>query len=299
MFCSGRSETVYMLNPFVQVNRLTRELSLLRAAQNASVVSNTSSTSAANSTHEHGGEASLLSGSGFSIPTSRRHHRTSSATSQGLAQLGSSYEGRSHHGRPPPQPLSLSRQDSTASRRSQTNSPGPQAVLDPLSYFQHHRIPHPPTSVPVSSVGATPGSVSGSEPFSPALMPATSRYEETAFYRNELDTAKKENEMLKRRIRELERQLRDGRASEAASRPRSDSTSTAASLSITPGGGTSIAGPRESGVPSHQRPERERGLTSQSVLSVAGSVGVGVPEDEVKVGESAASGGGNNSKEEK
>ncbi|KAF5648367.1 hypothetical protein F52700_1059 [Fusarium sp. NRRL 52700] len=267
------------------VNRLTRELSLLRAAQNASVVSNTSSTSAGNSTHDVP-EQSLLSGSGFSIPTAR-HHRTSSTTSQSLGnqQLSSSYEARIHAPRPSHAPP-LSRQDSTASRRSLTNSPGPQhSSLDPSNYFQHHRIP-PPTSIPPSSVGATPGSVS--EQLSPGLMPATMRYEETAYYRNELETAKKENDALKRKIRELERQVRQRRASDA-SRPRSGSASTSASVSVTPAGGASIAGPRE-GLPIRPGGERERGMTTQSIASVA-SVGVGVPEEELKVGESAASAG--------
>ncbi|EWY88985.1 hypothetical protein FOYG_09969 [Fusarium oxysporum NRRL 32931] len=267
------------------VNRLTRELSLLRAAQNASVVSNTSSTSAGNSTHDVP-EQSLLSGSGFSIPTAR-HHRTSSTTSQsfGNQQLSSSYEARIHAPRPS-QATPLSRQDSTASRRSLTNSPGPQhSSLDPSNYFQHQRIP-PPTSIPPSSVGATPGSMS--EQLSPGLMPATMRYEETAYYRNELETAKKENDALKRKIRELERQVRQRRASDA-SRPRSGSASTSASVSVTPAGGASIAGPRE-GLPIRPGGERERGMTTQSIASVA-SVGVGVPEEELKVGESAASAG--------
>ncbi|KAF7549383.1 hypothetical protein G7046_g8366 [Stylonectria norvegica] len=273
------------------VNRLTRELSILRAAQNASVVSNTSSTSAANSTHDAVAEQpSLLSGSGFTIPTARQHHRTSSTASQGLGsqQLSSSYEARIHVPRPGP-PTSLSRQNSSASRHSLTNSPGPQLSLDPASYF-HQRIP-PPASMHMSSVGATPGSGSISEQLSPGLMPATMRYEETAFYRNELETAKKENETLKHRIRELERQVRDRRASDA-SRTRSESVSTTASHNVTPVAGASIAGPREV---APTRPERARGMTSQSIVSVAGSVGVGVPEEEVKVGESAASAGlGNN-----
>ncbi|KAF4979235.1 hypothetical protein FZEAL_4518 [Fusarium zealandicum] len=267
------------------VNRLTRELSLLRAAQNASVVSNTSSTSAANSTHDAVADQSLLSGSGFSIPTAR-HQRTSSTASQtmGNQQLSSSYEARIYAPRPS-HATPLSRQNSSTSRRSQTNSPGPQNSLDPSSYFQHQRIPAP-TSIPPSSVGATPGSLS--EQLSPGIMPATVRYEETAFHRHELETAKRENDTLKRRIRELERQVRQRRASDA-SRPRSESVSTTASLSVTPAGGVSIAGPRDGGLARPER-ERERGMTTQSIASVA-SVGVGVPDEELKVGESAASSG--------
>lgn len=257
------------------MNRLTRELSLLRTAQNASVASNTSSTSATASTHEPVTDPSLLTGSGFSIPTARRHHRNSSSTSHVPSmQLASPYETR-------PRPtLPLSRQDSPASRRSQTNSPGPQASsIDPSSYFHQQRVP-PPASMPMSSVAATPGSGSLAEQMSPSLMPATSRYEETAFYRHELEAAKKENEGLKRRIRDLERMMQS-RRTPAAGRVPSDAASTTTATT------TPATGPNDGPPP---RPERGRGMTSQSIASVT-SVGVGVPDDEVKVGESAASSG--------
>ena len=39
-------------------------------------------------------------------------------------------------------------------------------------------------------------------------MVSTPRYEEVAHYRQELEEAKRENELLKRRIRELERLIR-------------------------------------------------------------------------------------------
>lgn len=39
-------------------------------------------------------------------------------------------------------------------------------------------------------------------------MVSTPRYEEVAHYKQELDEAKRENEVLKRRIRELERALK-------------------------------------------------------------------------------------------
>ncbi|KOS19923.1 hypothetical protein ESCO_005561 [Escovopsis weberi] len=270
------------------VNRLTRELSILRAAHNASVVSNTSSTSAATSNHDAVAESSLLSGSGFSIPTARRHHRTSSAASQ-THQLASSYEARAPTANRPPHQVSLSRQNSSASRRSLTGSPAPPTSFDPSTYFQSQRVPN---SIMLSSVAATPGSSvagGGGDQMSPGLLPATVRYEETAFYRSELENAKKENEALKRRIRELERIVRERRASDA-SRPRSDSVSTTASASVAPGGGVSIAGPRDSGASRHDR-ERERGAPAPAA-GVAGpaGVGVGVPDDEVTVGESAASG---------
>ncbi|KAJ4150577.1 hypothetical protein LMH87_011321 [Akanthomyces muscarius] len=256
------------------VNRLTRELSLLRATHNASVASNASSASAATS-HDPIAETSLLSGSGFSIPTTRRHHRTSSTASQSH-QLASSFEGRGTHFPRPPAPVPLSRQDSTQSRSSQAapgggvhltgaGAAGGASGLDPSSYFHHQRVPHHTSS---NSVAATPGSSFGGDHMSPALMPATVRYEETAFYRHELETAKKENDLLKKRVRELEKIVRERRESSASRHVRSESVSTTASTNVVPTGGTSIAGPRDKG----------RSSARQSVMSVA----VGVPEDEVK-----------------
>ncbi|OAA70607.1 hypothetical protein ISF_02581 [Cordyceps fumosorosea ARSEF 2679] len=256
------------------VNRLTRELSLLRATHNASVASNASSVSATNS-HDPITETSLLSGSGFSIPTTRRHHRTSSTASQSH-QLVSSFDGRGTHFPRPPAPVPLSRQDSSTSRSSQAAPGGGVHLtgpgLDPSSYFHQQRVPHHASS---NSVAATPGSSFGGDHTSPAFMPATSRYEETAFYRGELETAKKENDMLKKRVRELEKLVRERRESSTSRHVRSESVSTTASTNVVPTGGASIAGPRDKG----------RSSARQSVMSVA----VGVPDDEVKVGESAAS----------
>ena len=62
-------------------------------------------------------------------------------------------------------------------------------------------------------------------------VPTTGRYEETAYHRHELDAVKRENEALKRRIRELERTLRARRQSDASvNRARSESVSTTASV---------------------------------------------------------------------
>lgn len=260
---------------------MTRELSILQTAHNASMASNASSGSqTAPGSHEPQHESSLLSGAGFSIPTARRHNRTSSSASQNyVTQLGTSHDGRTHVPRPPA-PTSMSRQNSATSRRSQTNSPAPPSSLDPSSYFAQQRIP-PSSSVPVGS-NVPLSSASTLDQASPGLMPATSRYEETAFYRNELEVAKKENDALKKRIRDLEKMVQEKRQ---ASRNRSGSQSTTASTSLPATGASSIAGPRDS-APT-PRSERDRRLTSQSVSSVA----VGVPDAELQVGESAASSG--------
>ncbi|KAF4122733.1 hypothetical protein GMORB2_7040 [Geosmithia morbida] len=262
------------------VNRLTRDLSLLRAAHNASVASNHSSTSTATtSTHDAVNESSLLSGSAFTIPTSRRHRRNSSTTSQAFAASDPRHPIRSA------QPTPMSRQGSAASRRSRAESPAPGSVPDSSvsgSYPQQQRMP--PSSY--IHVGA-----SGGGQLSPGLVPATARYEETVQFRNELEAAKKENEALKRRIRELERTVQERRGSTSRGRrPRSASSSTAASVNVAAAasGGTSVAGPRD-GTPTAQPASRAgEGEMSTATRSVS-TVGVGVPEREVQVGESAAS----------
>ena len=183
------------------------------------------------------------------------------------------------------------------------------ADLAANGYFSLRGQPPPPASQGSTPIPiATPGS---SSEFSPGLLPATSRYEETAFYRAELDAVKRENEALKRQVRDLERMVRERRTSDASrasqppasqppanqppasqppaiqptARPRSESVSTTASVSVaasaTGAGGASIVGQREG---------RDR-TRVVSMLSTTGSVAVGVPEDEVRVGESAASAG--------
>ncbi|OTA89521.1 hypothetical protein M434DRAFT_398560 [Hypoxylon sp. CO27-5] len=310
------------------VNRLTRDLTMLRAAQNSSVASNASSTSASTSadqTHPSSfTDTHLLSGPGFPLPSTsadRRHHRTnSSASARSLNQSVAATQGSTPAPIPIPQPHSgsaasvleaarhpraapgMSRQNSTASQRSgsRNHSPHPYHTSTSLgsSYTQPHGFPYDygssyfPRGYASSStsVAATPGSE-----LSPGLMPATLRYEETAHYRQELETAKRENETLKRRVKELERALRDRRQSDTSrtgsGRDRSESASTTASVSVSGatgiggviGGGTSIAGDRRG-----ERRAFERGISN---LSISGSVGAGVPEEELKVGESAASAG--------
>lgn len=123
------------------------------------------------------------------------------------------------------------------------------------------------------------------------MVPATLRYEETAHYRNELDVAKRENDMLKKRVKELERMLRerkDGDAGHARVRSESSSTTTNTSVSMigttglggVVGGGTGIAGGR--------RDERRTMDRAGSAMSATGSVAVGVSDEELRLGESAA-----------
>ncbi|KAF7949635.1 uncharacterized protein EAE97_003144 [Botrytis byssoidea] len=227
------------------VNRLTRELSMLRAAHNASVVSNASSTSAG---HPDGLDNSnhLLSGPNHPIPSHRRHHRTSSSTStRSITATAGSISTASGIAAPAarrvdslPQAISLSRQNSaTGVHRSGASSPAPLSGsyghADQFSHFYHQQrpsmLPHRDySSGNVPTMGSTAGEVG-----SATSVPTTARYEEAALQRQELENVKRENEALKKRIRELERTIRDRRQSDASlNRPRSESVSTSASVSI-------------------------------------------------------------------
>lgn len=305
------------------VNRLSRDLNMLRMAQNSSVVSNTSSASASTSAYDQLHPSSFtdphmyLPGGGFAIPTSRRHHRTSSnASARSLSQAATQGSTAtpisippSHSGsaasvleaaRNPRGPAAMSRQNSTTSHRSSSRNRSPQPYLGgsgllssshsaPNRFPQDHTSGHFARSRTSSnaSVAATPGSE-----LSPGLMPATLRYEETVHYRSELESAKRENETLKKRVKELEKMLRERREGDLAHariRSESNSTNTSVSMSGTTGlggvvgGGTGIAGGR--------RDERRTLDRVASNSSVTGSVAVGVPDEELNVGESAATAG--------
>lgn len=154
------------------VNRLTRELSALRA-HSASVASTTSSI-ASNALLDVTDPAGSAAHSGIPLqgathPTSSRRHRSSSSVSRsGGLPIGVHSVPQSHR-----QSVS-SQQGGVEMRRS-------------------------------SSIVSTP------------------RYEEVALQRAELEEVKRENEVLKQRIRELERAIRAG---EEGSRGRSGAPAT-------------------------------------------------------------------------
>lgn len=207
----------------VQVNRLTRELTQLRQ-QSASVASSASSTSASHSeaiidpssVHLPPGASVVHSG-----PLPIRHRRSSSGTSaQGRNILGTSATNvvpvipssttpsqasieRAREG--------LSRQNSiTSTRRSRASSPAQPSWVNleslPPHYqhrqslssyhqhpYQHHH--HPPP--------ATAHQPPASSPTNATFAP--SRLEDVEKHKAELEVVMRENEMLRRRIRELER----------------------------------------------------------------------------------------------
>ncbi|EFW16996.1 conserved hypothetical protein [Coccidioides posadasii str. Silveira] len=193
------------------VNRLTRELSLLRQ-QTASVASTASSTS------------TNFCGCHVSADRERvRHHP--------------SREG----GAPSRQSLDYHR--GNASREPSIASRAPSGHASPAlsSSFQQHGEHFMPSSHPHShsyrlsqtflpapgSSGQTQAPREGSRRGSLSATHAAARYEEVSTHRAELEATKRENEMLRRRVRELEATIREYRRSEAGGRTRiSEATST-------------------------------------------------------------------------
>lgn len=239
------------------VNRLTRELSLLRQ-QSASVVSTTSSASTGLPDATDQNANHLISGANH--PTPSRRHRSSSnlsarsantaaTTATGITGTSGStvgttagVAGSTVSGIAPARdatiPYSyardpLSRQSSVASRRSEASSPSLSSSLyqgDHFPNFYAHRHT---------------GSASYNQPSSSSQqttntgntrVPSTQRYEEAAHHRSELDIVKRENEALRRRIQELERSLSSRRQS-GTGITRSGSVSTNASIPPTTGTG--------------------------------------------------------------
>ncbi|KAF2016116.1 hypothetical protein BU24DRAFT_492272 [Aaosphaeria arxii CBS 175.79] len=151
------------------VNRLTRELSALRA-HSASVASTASSATSGvlldvnDPSITHTGPMA-----GATHPTASRRHRSSSSVSR--ASINAAYGGP------------------TSFATGTTNLP-----------HRYSMSSQPATSDP--STSANP-QVARS-----ASVVSTPRYEEVAHYRQELEEAKRENDALKRRIRELERLIR-------------------------------------------------------------------------------------------
>lgn len=240
----------------IQVNRLQRELSLLRQ-QSISVASTASSTSTGLADPTDHSTNHLLSGASYPIP-SRRHRSSSSlstrsantiaTTTSGLTGMSGStvgttggVAGSTISGITPARDVlgqysnytreALSRHNSTtSSKRSETSSPLSSSLHqgDHLPAAMSHRpsissqtgFSQPTTHIALPALNSSSSRLSH---LPPAV--ATSRYEEAAYYRSELDVLKRENDNLRRRVKELERSLNEHRQS-SSSRSRSDSGQT-------------------------------------------------------------------------
>ncbi|OXV09218.1 hypothetical protein Egran_03019 [Elaphomyces granulatus] len=171
------------------VNRLTRELSLLRQ-QTASVASTTSSTSTGlNDAIDPLHSSPYLSGSIH--PTSSRRHRSSSNLSAYVPAA--------------PGPRTGSVASIAPSRESGLPPSRPSADYPRVSRSRD------PSVTSVRQPGTASPSRSSSFPLPgdpPHSTTATARYEEAAYHRAELESIKRENELLRRRVRELEQTLK-------------------------------------------------------------------------------------------
>ncbi|KAJ5915980.1 hypothetical protein N7454_010887 [Penicillium verhagenii] len=180
------------------VNRLTRELSLLRQ-QTASVASTASSTSTLNeSTEAMRGSSPSLSSSTHSH-SSRRQRSSSSLGSHTPSVQGSqaSVTGIAPSRTAEHQRSTRSREPSLSHRRPSIGSLS--------SYTQH---PHPEHVSHYASPSIYPHRNSVSQTHLGLSSSSLARCEEIALHRSELETAKRENEQLRRRVRELEQVLK-------------------------------------------------------------------------------------------
>ncbi|PGG97543.1 hypothetical protein AJ79_09158 [Helicocarpus griseus UAMH5409] len=244
------------------VNRLTRELTLLRQ-QTASVASTTSSTS-----------TNLNDSSDPQHPTPSRHRSSSNISSRSVAGTSGGIAGvtgiapsREREAPSSSRPSldhargSLSREASVTSRRRSGNaSPSLSSSYQPHDHISSPNSSHPPshsyshshrpslTSHPVPIPNSQPSATANhTRSGSMSSSAGISRYEEATHHRAELEAVKRENEILRRRIRELEASLKDYR------QPRERTASSGTTSSLTRGlRDTSIADPlrsNESAVP--------------------------------------------------
>ncbi|OQE28100.1 hypothetical protein PENFLA_c005G01172 [Penicillium flavigenum] len=189
------------------VNRLTRELSILRQ-QTASVASTGSSTSTFNEADGTRVSPTLSSSTpSHSARRNRSNSSLSSHTSANQGQQSASVTGIAPSREIPYRPadhsrIVRSREPSLTSRRPSIGS---------LSSFSHNNssiYPHR-NSVSQSQLGHSPGG-------------SLSRFEEATHHKLEVEYMKRENEQLRRRVRDLEQTLKrqkEDSASEASATP--------------------------------------------------------------------------------
>ncbi|EEH03110.1 conserved hypothetical protein [Histoplasma capsulatum G186AR] len=221
------------------VNRLTRELTLLRQ-QTASVASTASSTSTNlndSSDPQHptasrrnrsssnissrsvaGAASGVIAGGVTSIAPSREREAPSSSSRPSLdiprGSLSREASVTSRHQSGNASPLLSSPNQHQADYSSHHHHMSNQSTAYPPSHrtsMTSHTVPLPPSQLSTTSADrARSGSTSSS---------VLSRYEEAAYHRAELEAVKRENDILRRRIRELEANLKDYRQTPAPSPP--------------------------------------------------------------------------------
>ncbi|EME88825.1 uncharacterized protein MYCFIDRAFT_90142 [Pseudocercospora fijiensis CIRAD86] len=270
------------------VNRLTRELTALRA-QSASVASNASSVSSTSA------NASLLPVDitdpnpthqimGATHPTPSRRHRSSSsvsASSRGIPTPSTSASTHAHPGS-----ISQASADRAAaaggernslSRNPSVNASGnntPARRSMEISRSAQYALPHrpslsrDPSQTTISSTHAQAGSPAPSHHIvpnplpSPAQSPASQvsvsnamqHFADTRAQREELEHVKRENDALRQRVRDLERALRQRR------RDSSQSVDAQRPADLTPSNTLERASREFTRVPSFTSPPHSAGL---------------------------------------
>ncbi|RMZ83778.1 hypothetical protein DV738_g1067, partial [Chaetothyriales sp. CBS 135597] len=201
------------------VNRLTRELSALRA-QTASVASTASSTS--DYLFSPDSHTSTV-GTAILPPSSRRHRSSSNLSARsarsirdGLASATTtSVSGvaapREHSVQTSSRPsVEIARPD--PSRQNSTSAAGYRSTASAASQHLPQSNPHRSSTASVATNPATgnpDASGTSSYPRSPILSSTAlaARYEEAAQHRSELEAVKRENELLRARVKDLEKSL--------------------------------------------------------------------------------------------
>ncbi|GLI82156.1 hypothetical protein PoHVEF18_010558 [Penicillium ochrochloron] len=194
------------------VNRLTRELSLLRQ-QTASVASTASSTSTMNDPID-GFHTSPSLGSSTHTHSSRRQRSSSSLSSHTAAQ-GS--QAASVTG------IAPSRETSIPSRSNDTSHPRTVRSREPSltsrrpsigSIPSHPQYSHGDQFTHYGSPSIYPHRNSVSQTHLGLSSNPLARYEEAVLHKSELEQIKRENEQLRKRVRELESVLKKQRDGE-------------------------------------------------------------------------------------
>ncbi|KAJ5143866.1 uncharacterized protein N7515_002653 [Penicillium bovifimosum] len=177
------------------VNRLTRELSLLRQ-QTASVASTGSSTSTFNDTDGTWGSPTLSTSTRSN--STRRNRSNSSLSSH--ASMNQGAQTSSVTGIAPSRETSIPSRQTDHSRTVRSREPSltsRRPSIGSLSSFAHSNssvYPHR-ASVSQTQLGHSPGN-------------SMSRLEEVTHHRLELEYVKRENDQLRRRVRDLEQTLK-------------------------------------------------------------------------------------------
>lgn len=218
---------------YAQVNRLTRELSLLRQ-QTASVASTASSTSTGlNESVDALHTSQYLSGPNH--PISSRRHRSSSSLSSHMP-TGSTALAASVASIAPSRDAALpsARRSGEYSRVVRSREPSvtsPRQPISPLQPYGDHILS---AGQGQSQIYRNPASQSQNAAIAPenprsrsvSSVTASSRYEEAAHHKAEFEAMQRENEMLKSRVRDLEQSLKAYRDAQT----QDDSTASTSSL---------------------------------------------------------------------